>query len=126
MCRLRVNYPPGARSAFLLCLLWPFAAIGSHAAEITGPAIHTVDGDTFDIRDGTRIVRVRVCGIDAPEFGQPGYEAASQAMRRLISGKTVRCIQVGGGTPCDGRSKASNQGRIVAQCFVDGGDIAVP
>jgi hypothetical protein len=41
-----------------------------------------------------------------------------------VKGKAVRCVQVGDGTPCDGRSKATNRDRIVAQCFVDGADVA--
>ena len=45
---------------------------------------------------------------------------------RLVEGEVVRCLQVGNGTPCDGRSKPTNYDRIVAQCFVDGADIAVP
>ncbi len=39
-------------------------------------------------------------------------------MAEMVEGKEVRCIQVGGGTPCDGRSRPTNRDRIVAQCFV--------
>jgi hypothetical protein len=42
----------------------------------------------------------------------------------VLSGKPVRCVQVGGGTPCDGRSKPTNRDRIVAQCFAEESDIA--
>jgi endonuclease YncB( thermonuclease family) len=37
----------------------------------------------------------------------------------------VRCIQVGGGTPCDGRSPRTSYDRVVAQCFVGGADVSV-
>lgn len=46
------------------------------------------------------------------------------ALETLIGGKRVRCVQVGSGTVCDHRSKPTNQGRVVAQCFVDGRDVA--
>lgn len=94
------------------------------AAEFTGPVTHIVDGDTFDMRSGTGTVRIRFCGIDSPEQGQTGYQAASDALRHLIYGKTVRCVQVGAGTPCDGRSRPTNRDRVVAQCFIGNLDVA--
>jgi endonuclease YncB( thermonuclease family) len=36
----------------------------------------------------------------------------------------VHCLQVGLGTPCDGRSKPVNKKRAVAQCFIGDKDIA--
>jgi endonuclease YncB( thermonuclease family) len=45
-------------------------------------------------------------------------------LRVLVEGKRVRCIQVGEGTPCDGKSKPTNRGRVVAQCFIGNTDIA--
>lgn len=90
------------------------------AGELVGPVASIRDGDTFTIR-GTDI---RLCGIDAPERDEPGYAAAADALRAITAGKVVRCVQVGRGTPCDGRSKPTSYDRIVAQCFVDGEDIA--
>jgi endonuclease YncB( thermonuclease family) len=58
----------------LLCLI---AAPSVRAAEMTGIAVYTVDGDTFDLRVGDADVRIRVCGIDSPERGQGGYRAAT-------------------------------------------------
>ena len=46
------------------------------------------------------------------------------ALNKLVKGKTIRSVQVGGGTPCDRRSKSTNRDRIVAQCFADGSDLA--
>jgi endonuclease YncB( thermonuclease family) len=43
-------------------------------------------------------------------------------MAEIITGKEVQCVQVGGGTPCDGRLKPTSHKRIVAQSFVDGKD----
>lgn len=94
------------------------------AADIVGTVTKTVDGDTFDMRAGTGTVRIRFCGIDAPERGQPGGREATTALMRMIDGKQVRCVPVGQGTPCDGRSKPTNRDRIVAQCFLGDVDIA--
>jgi endonuclease YncB( thermonuclease family) len=85
---------------------------------------HVVDGDTFDIREARRTVRIRICGIDAPESRERGGAEATRALRSIVENRTVRCVQVGGGTPCDGRSEATSYNRIVAQCFVGTTDIA--
>lgn len=42
----------------------------------------------------------------------------------MIEGKLIRCVPVGQGTVCDGRSEPKSHGRTVAQCFVAGADIA--
>jgi endonuclease YncB( thermonuclease family) len=78
------------------------------------------DGDTFEI-SGTA---VRLCGVDAPERNEPGWRAAVEAVREITAGRTVRCVQVGDGTVCDGRSRPTNYDRIVAQCFVGSTDLA--
>lgn len=90
------------------------------AAEVTGRVTYVTDGDTFEI-DATRI---RLCGIDAPERGEANYKPAKDALAVIVEGRDVRCIQVGGGTVCDGRSRPTNGNRIVAQCFVDDQDLA--
>jgi endonuclease YncB( thermonuclease family) len=91
----------------------------------SGPVIRVTDGDTFTINHDGQSVRVRFCGVDSPERRQPGYSEASKELGRLTEGKDVRCVQVGGGTPCDGKSHATNRDRIVAQCFVGDRDIAM-
>ena len=66
----------------------------------------------------------RLCGIDAPELEDPGGEEAKAALKSLVGSKVVTCVQVGRGTPCDGRSRPTSYDRIVAQCFVDQSDLA--
>jgi endonuclease YncB( thermonuclease family) len=90
-----------------------------------GPVAKVTDGDTFTIKNDGQKVRVRFCGINSPEHGQAGYAEASRALGRLTEAKEVRCIQVGGGTPCDGLSRPISRDRIVAQCFVGDRDIAM-
>ena len=91
--------------------------------EIIATVGRVVDGDTMDICIGASCIRVRLCGIDAPERGDPGAGEATEALQRLASRETVRCLPVGQGTVCDGRSRSTNHGRLVAQCFIDGTDI---
>lgn len=62
--------------------------------------------------------------MDAPERGQPGAQAATEALGAIVKNQTVRCVQVGSGTVCDGRSRPTNRNRNVAQCFIGTDDIA--
>jgi endonuclease YncB( thermonuclease family) len=110
------------RLAIVLCSI--LCAATAHAAELRGVATRIADGDTFTLRTGDREHSIRLCGIDSPERGEPGYAEASAVLRSLILGKAVHCRRVGEGTPCDGRSRATNRNRIVAQCFVTGFDVA--
>jgi endonuclease YncB( thermonuclease family) len=113
-------------SMLLLACLLMSTMVTASAAEISGSVDKIADGDTFWVCDTTACHKIRLCGADAPEAGEPGYQQSVHALGQLVEGKVVRCIQVGNGTPCDGRSKPTNYDRIVAQCFVDGADIAEP
>jgi endonuclease YncB( thermonuclease family) len=46
-----------------------------------------VDGDTLELGNGET---VRLVGIDTPEVGQCGYDRASVALGRLVTGRQVR------------------------------------
>ena len=72
-----------------------------------------VDGDTFTLRGESR--RIRVWGLDAPEWDHPGGAAATATLRGLISGSRLHCDVL----------DVDRYGRLVAQCFLpDGRDIA--
>jgi endonuclease YncB( thermonuclease family) len=112
------------RKAFWVTLAATLAfSTNASAASFDGPAT-VVDGDTLDIKTASKTVRIRLCGIDSPEARHAGGAEATVKMANLIRDKRVHCIQVGGGTPCDGRSKPWNRNRVVAQCFVNGADIS--
>lgn len=104
----------------MLLLAACLVASPAHAGEVTGEVEHIRDGDTFTING----VDIRLCGIDAPERDDPDYRTALDALRNLTKTSVVRCVQVGDGTVCDGRSRPTNYDRIVAQCFVGDIDIA--
>ena len=91
------------------------------ADPIIGPVSRIRDGDTFLIGNQP----IRLCGIDAPEKRQRGGDAATAYLRQLTKGKSLRCIPVTEGTVCDGRSRRTNYDRIVAQCFIQGRDLAM-
>lgn len=76
------------------------------------------------IKAETQNLKIRLCGVDSPERGRAGYRAATDALANMIRGKQVHCLQVGLGTPCDGRSRPKNRDRSVAQCFIADKDIA--
>lgn len=101
-------------------VLMAFASGTAEAETIEGRIDHVTDGDTFALAG----LNIRICGIDAPERGQPGADAATQALEALIGDRSVTCVPVGAGSVCDGRSETINRNRVVAQCFVDGSDIA--
>lgn len=72
-----------------------------------------LDGDTFTLSGESR--RIRVWGLDAPEWNHPGGAAATANLRGMISGKRLRCAVL----------DIDRYGRLVAQCFLpDGRDIA--
>ena len=72
-----------------------------------------LDGDTFTLRGESR--RIRVWGLDAPEWDQQGGSNATATLRSLNSGKTLRCSVL----------DIDRYGRLVGQCFLpDGRDIA--
>jgi endonuclease YncB( thermonuclease family) len=94
------------------------------AKEIAGVASRVIDGDTLYICDAALCEKIRICGINAPERREKGGREATSAMRAIAADNQIRCVPVGEGTVCDGRSKRTSRDRIVAQCFVGKFDIA--
>lgn len=67
-----------------------------------------IDGDTFSTRSSTRDVRLE--GVDTPEKGEPGFQAAKRALEGLVLNKHV-----------DIETKAHDSyNRRVAQVWVHG------
>ncbi len=87
---------------------------------VIGRVSHIVDGDTFLVGK----TRIRLCGIDAPAQGHPGYRQSAKFLQRMIEGKNVRGVPVGAGATCKGRSMPQSHNRLVAQCFLSETDLA--
>lgn len=79
-----------------------------------------IDGDTFYFQS----LKIRICGIEAPDRGDPGFNEATTELATITKGRQVTCTPVGAGSVCDKRSDLFSHGRVVAQCFVDNNDIA--
>lgn len=71
------------------CFLVLFNPTAAMASEICKP-IHYADGDTFNFKRGSELVRVRLAGFDAPEIGQPFSRRATDHLRMLMVGG-ARC-----------------------------------
>ena len=64
-----------ATAIAIILILVPQAPVSAAAVS------YVVDGDTIRLASGTY---VRLIGIDAPEVGECGYEAAKAALDRLV------------------------------------------
>lgn len=99
------------RAIGLILLLLTTSA---HAEELTGQVIKVNDGDTLTLRiAGQRPVKVRLAGIDAPEYDQPYGKTARRALAAIVSGRTVRV---------NARSR-DDYGRIIGTVTLSGQDI---
>lgn len=88
-------------------------AVAEQASVLDARVSKVLDGDTFTLKGQSR--RIRVWGLDAPEWDHAGGSAATAKMRGLIAGQTLRCQVL----------DMDRYGRFVAQCFLpDGRDIA--
>lgn len=78
--------------------LTPAAAEADAAAPLAEPlrvrVVNVLDGDSLRVTHGDRELEVRLHGIDAPEYGQPGSAAARAALRKLTGGGTLTLTPV--------------------------------
>jgi endonuclease YncB( thermonuclease family) len=74
-------------TALLIFLLPSLAA----AAEMIGTGEYVVDGDTFVLAMPGYQVNIRICGIDAPESGQPRSREAWAKLSKIVQGHAVTC-----------------------------------
>jgi micrococcal nuclease len=57
--------------------------------NFTGLVVEVVDGDTLEVLQRGKAVRIRLSGIDCPEKGQPYGKAAKQFTSEMTLGKPV-------------------------------------
>jgi endonuclease YncB( thermonuclease family) len=59
-------------------------------ADITGRVVAVIDGDTIKVLDADNTeYKVRLTGIDTPEWGQPYNKASRKHLASLVAGKEV-------------------------------------
>jgi micrococcal nuclease len=117
MFLLRVFRPPVFTLFILFILTLVMLHTAPRAAEIIGRVRQVVTGNAFIVCDGEDCKNVRLCGIDTPPEGYPGWERSLMGLHTLVVNQTVRCVPLGEGTVCDGRTKNANPKGIIAQCF---------
>ncbi len=89
-------------------------------ADIVGRA-SVIDGDTIEIQGQ----RIRLHGVDAPEKGQPCFDAANQPYR-CGQNAAVALDELIGQSPVSCREKdVDRYGRTVAACRVRGEDVGL-
>lgn len=96
-----------------------FACLPAAAEEIVGPA-RAIEGDSLVVGE----TFLRLCGVVSLDVGEARYRRESTALSALVAGKTVRCVPLGEGTPCDGIANGEIYKRRIAQCFVEDKDLA--
>lgn len=80
------------------------------APKAIGGKAYVIDGDTLAFGK----TRVRLWGIDAPEMDTWRGRKAKSFLVGKLAGREVTCVVKG----------KCHYGRVVAQCYVDGEDIA--
>ena len=80
----------------------PMATATDEPEEAEGWMVtRVVDGDTLDVTDGASAETVRLLGIDTPERGDCGFDAASEQLSDLVGVQAVTLT--GGGSGQDNK-----------------------
>lgn len=86
------------------------------AYELSGKVTKIADGDTLTIVDAQRVKhKIRLYGIDTPEYDQPYFGAAKRALSALVANKTVG-IDI---------KDTDSYGRTVGVVYVEGRSVNV-
>ena len=72
--------------ANLPCSFWVLAP-SALAADLTGPVVSVLNGDTIEVLHNQHPERIRPSDIDCPEKGQAYGKRAKQAASELVFGK---------------------------------------
>jgi endonuclease YncB( thermonuclease family) len=101
--------------AFIFAVLYPVSTPDGAGEEDGIRVLRVIDGDTMDVADQGRTVRVRLYGADAPERGHPCYDRAADSLREILSEANSR-VRLEPGP----RARDSG-GRTLAYVWVDTG-----
>ncbi len=110
--------PANMTRTLLLCLVLLVA--GCVCGEVTQRefrVVRVIDGDTFRVYYDGEETSVRLAGCDTPERNEPGGREATDFVRALIDGRTVRLRFV------EGQRKRDNFGRLLCSVEVGGEDL---
>ena len=102
-----------------LALLMALILTGCTCRVITArdfQVVRVIDGDTLVIHYDGEPTSIRLPRVNAPERNESGGPAATDALRRLVDGRTVRISFTA-------ERKRDNFGRLLASVAVDGVDV---
>lgn len=100
-------------SAFFLYLTFFVMAASVTSCAVAATVLSANDGDTFRVQDAGAKYKVRLWAVDAPERGQPGCDAALDAVMDITASGDVKITR-----------KGKSYDRIVAQVQTPKGDLA--
>lgn len=72
-----------------------FAAPPKVVESLSGEVIGVTDGDTITVLVNKQSIKVRLEGVDAPEFRQSFGAKSKQALSEMVFGKTVTINKTG-------------------------------
>lgn len=96
-----------------LVVAWLLAFAGLAHAELSGPVVAILDGDTIDVLVNRQPVRVRLAQIDAPERRQAFGTRSRQALAEQVFRQTVRVDEIG----------HDRYGRVIGTIYVGNVDV---
>lgn len=66
------------------------SSTGAQALAWEGTVTRVLDGDSILVRHQGETITIRLYGIDCPEYGQPYWQEAKEAVQDMVLGKKVR------------------------------------
>ena len=95
----------------MLSLAWQTAVASQPGVRFPARVTSVVDGDSLEVERSGELLRLRLHGIDCPEWDQPYGRAARRFTAGLASGELVSVV------PID----EDEYGRVVAEVFLPDG-----
>lgn len=97
--------------ARLLCAVWlALGALQASSRPLSGTVVAVHDGDTISVRTRDATIRVRLYGIDCPEYRQPFSARARQFTSKMVFKRDVTVRPDG----------TDQYDRLLGRVFVDG------
>ncbi len=100
---------------FFIFSISTFLTLSVEAAEnmhksYSAVVVKIIDGDTFEVQKANDIIRIRLWGIDTPEWDQPYSVEAKQYLRQILYKQTVDVMPL----------YVDDYGRVIAKVFLRG------
>src|SRR3989338_322463 len=106
--------------AILFAIVFQNQVFAATKPTLLYPVVKVIDGDTIDVKIGTKIERIRMVGMDTPEIVDPrkavqcfGKEASNRT-KLLLTGKSVALQS----DPTQG--ERDKYGRLLRYVILDG------